>query len=142
MRSRTSPRYRSLGAAPRPFPTRGIPSGWKDTWDDDPLAAVRIALPHPGPQRRHVIAADLDVELMASALGDGRWEAHVASSSQPLPASTPSDVTTSRPSVMWASVNGPTATVALDALEAELRAVICGTGEVTEEFPSNCTPSE
>jgi hypothetical protein len=33
---------------------------------------------------------------------------------------------------MWPSVNGPTAAVALDALEAELRAVIRGTGKVTE----------
>jgi hypothetical protein len=65
-----------------------------------------------------VIAADMDVELLASALGDGRWEAHVAASS--------------RPSAMWPSVNGPTAAVALDALEAELRAVIRGTGEATE----------
>jgi hypothetical protein len=65
-----------------------------------------------------VIAADLDVELMAGALEDGRWEAHVAASSQP-------------PS-MWPSVNGPTAAVALDALEAELREVLGGTGEGTE----------
>ena len=118
MRSRTSPSYRPLGSKPRPFPTRGIPNGWKDPWDDDPLAALRGVFPHAGPQRRHVIAADLDVELMASALEDGRWEAHVAASS--------------RPSAMWPSVNGPTAAVALDALEAELRAVIRGTGEVSE----------
>ncbi len=121
MRSRTSLSYRPLGTTPRPFPTRGVPSGWKDPWDDDPLAALRKALPHLGTQRRHVTAADLDVELMASALDDGRWEAHVAASSQPLPANTPSDVTTNGTSSMWPSVNGPTAAVALDALEAELR---------------------
>jgi hypothetical protein len=79
-----------------------------------------------------VIAADLDVELMASALDDGRWEAHVAASSQPLPASSPEDLTTSQPLSLWPSVNGPTAAVALDALEAELREVIQGTGEVIE----------
>ena len=33
---------------------------------------------------------------------------------------------------MWPSVNGPTAAVALDALEAELREVIRGTSEVTD----------
>jgi hypothetical protein len=65
-----------------------------------------------------VNAADLDVELMASALEDGRREAHVAAAS--------------RPSAIWPTVNGPTAVVALDALEAELREVVCGTSEVTE----------
>jgi hypothetical protein len=79
-----------------------------------------------------VIAANLDVELTASALDDGRWEAHVAASRQPLPASTPSDLTTSQPLSLWPSVNGPTAVVALDALEAELREVIQGIGEVPE----------
>ena len=118
MNSRRSSRYRPLGTKPRPFPTRGIPNGWKDPWDDDPLAALRMALPDPGAQRRHVIAPNLDVELLASALGDGRWEAHVAASS--------------RPSAMWPSVNGPTAAVALDALEAELRAGLRGTGEGAE----------
>jgi hypothetical protein len=128
MRSRTPPSYRPLGTPPRPFPTRGVPSGWKDPWDDDPLAALRKALPHLGTQRRHVTAANLDVELMASVLGDGRWEAHVAASSQPLPLRSAADAIT----VMWPSVNGPTAAVALDALEAELRAVLCGAGEATE----------
>ena len=132
MSSRTSPPYRPLGTTPRPFPTRGIPNGWKDPWDDDPLAALRGAFPHLGVQRRHVIAADLDIELMASALEDGRWEAHVAASSQPLPARTPSDLTTSQPLSLWPSVNGPTAVVALDALEAELREVIQDTGGVIE----------
>ena len=79
-----------------------------------------------------MIVADLDVELMASALEDGRWEAHVAASRQPLPARTPSDLTTSQPLSLWPSVNGPTAAVALDALEAELREVIQGIGEVIE----------
>ena len=60
MSSRTSPPYRPLGTTPRPFPTRGIPNGWKDPWDDDPLAVLRGALPRPGIQRRHVIAADHD----------------------------------------------------------------------------------
>ena len=132
MTSRPSPSYRPLGATPRLFPTRGIPSGWKDPWDDDPLAALRMALPHLGAQRRHVTAANLDVELMASALDDGRWEAHVASSSQPLPLRSAADAMRSWHLVMWPSVNGPTAAVALDALEAELREVICGTGAVTE----------
>ncbi|HEX6012829.1 MAG TPA: hypothetical protein VFY87_13740, partial [Geminicoccaceae bacterium] len=67
-----------------------------------------------------------------SALDDGRWEAHVAASSQPLPLRSAADAVRSWQVVMWPSVNGPTAAVALDALEAELRAVICGTGEVTE----------
>jgi hypothetical protein len=79
-----------------------------------------------------VIAADLNVELVASALEDGRWEAHVAAASQPLPAHTPSDLITSLPLSLWPSVNEPTALVALDALEAELREVIQGTGGVIE----------
>lgn len=137
MSSRTSPSYRPLGTTPRPFPTRGIPRGWKDPWDDDPLAALRMALPHLGAQRRHVTAADVQIELLAQARTDGRWEAHVAASSQPLPLRSAADAIRSWHLVMWPSVNGPTAAVALDALEAELRAVIRGTGEVTEEPPAN-----
>jgi hypothetical protein len=50
--------------------------------------------------------------LLTQARGDGHWKAQVASG---------------WPAGPWLSVNGPTAAVALDALEAELREVIQGT---------------
>jgi hypothetical protein len=71
-----------------------------------------------------MIAAGLDVELLAHARKDGRWEAHVASVRNPAPRTQPVAVTTARLLVPWPSVNGPTALVALDALEAELREMI------------------
>ena len=112
MRSRTPDSARSRDAIPRPFPTRGIPGGWRDAWDADPLDPVRAVLPRRDPQRRQVTEAELHVELLAQARDDGRWEAHVASG---------------WPAGPWLSVNGPTAAVALDALEAELREAIQST---------------
>ncbi|HLL51869.1 MAG TPA: hypothetical protein VK356_14475, partial [Thermomicrobiales bacterium] len=73
MRSQTPSPYRSQHPLPRPFPTRGIPGGWHDPWDGDPLDAVLAGLPWRDPNRRHMIAAGLDVELLAHARKDGRW---------------------------------------------------------------------
>lgn len=99
---------------PRPFPTRGVPGGWHDPWDADPLAGVVSALRERNALRRHVTEDDVQLELLAQARTDGRWEAHVTSSdAAPAP---------------WPSVNGPTAALALDALEAELRELLRGTG--------------
>jgi hypothetical protein len=60
--------------------------------------------------RRYVGEAGVQLELVAQARADGRWEAHVVGSGGPT--------------ARWPSVNGPTASVALDALEAELRELI------------------
>jgi hypothetical protein len=80
---------------------------------------------------RRVTEADMHVELVAFSRSDGRWEAHVASWQSLSPTctaadlrTTATDLTTSWSSALWPSVNGPTAVVALDALEAELREVI------------------
>ena len=91
----------------RPFPTRGVPDGWRDPWDADPYDAVLSALRQRNALRRRVTEAGVDIELLAQARTDGRWEAHVVSSDGPA--------------ALWQSTNGPTAIVALDALEAELR---------------------
>jgi hypothetical protein len=64
--------------------------------------------------RRQVIEADVHLELVARA--DGRWEAYVTSSDGP--------------SALWPSVNGPSSTLALDALEAELREMLRGADAV------------
>jgi hypothetical protein len=72
-------------------------------------------------QTRLVTEADVHVELVAYSRSDGRWEAHVASWRSLNPSCTVGDLTTSWSSALWLSVNGPTAAVALDALEAELR---------------------
>lgn len=93
-----------------PFPTRGVPDGWRDPWDADPYDAVVSALRQRNALRRQVTEADVQVELMAQPRADSRWEAHViASDGSPA---------------VWPSVNGPTAALALDALEAELREVL------------------
>jgi hypothetical protein len=73
---------------------------------------------------RPVIEADVHVELVAYSRTDGRWEAHVASWRSLSPSCTAANLTTNWSSASWPSVNGPTAAVALDALEAELRDVI------------------
>jgi hypothetical protein len=77
---------------------------------------------------RRVTEADVHVELVAYNRTDGRWEAHVASWRSLSPSCTAADLRTSEAtnwsSALWPSVNGPTAAVALDALEAELRDVI------------------
>jgi hypothetical protein len=99
----------------RPFPTRGVPDGWRDPWDADPYDAVLSALRQRNPLRRHVTEAGVQLELVAQARADGRWEARVVA-----------DETV----VIWPSTNGPTPFVALDALEAELRELLCGTSVV------------
>ena len=98
----------------RPFPTRGIPDGWRDPWDADPYDAVLSALRQRNALRRRVTGSGVDVELLAQARADGRWEAHVVADDPPV--------------MHWPSTNRATATVALDALEAELREVLGGTG--------------
>jgi hypothetical protein len=103
---------------PRPFPTRGVPGGWHDPWDADPQDAVLAALQQRNASRRHFREAGMQFDLAAHARADGRWEAHVV----------PGD----GPAVMWPSTNGPTATRALDALEAELRAGLGGGGVVRD----------
>jgi hypothetical protein len=94
----------------RPFPTRGVADGWRDPWDADPYDAVVSALRQRNALRRQVTEAGAQLELVAQARTDGRWEAYVAAG----------DVSPTR----WPSVNGPTAAVALDALEAELRELL------------------
>ena len=96
--------------APAPFPTRGAPGGWRDPWDSDPLEAMVVALRQQRALRRQVSEAGVQFGLVARPRADGRWEAHVAA--------------TTGPPARWPSVNGPTAAVALDALEAELRELI------------------
>ena len=113
-----SPAYRSLAPAPRPFPTRGVAGGWQDPWDGDPIDAMLAARSDPGAPARSVRAAGLHFELGVRAREDGRWVAHVAAWDGPPDG----------PSVRWPSVNGPTAAVALDALEAELRDLVAGAG--------------
>jgi hypothetical protein len=98
----------------RPFPTRGIPDGWRDPWDADPYDAVLSALHQRNALRRRVTERGVDVELLAQARADGRWEAHV--------------VAGDAPAVLWPSTNGPTVTLALYALETELREVLGGAG--------------
>jgi hypothetical protein len=94
----------------RPFPTRGVADGWRDPWDADPYDAVVSALRQRNALRRQVTEAGAQLELVAQARTDGRWEAYVAAG----------DVSPTR----WPSVNGPTAAVALDALEAEVRELL------------------
>ena len=104
--------------AARPFPTRGVPGGWSDPWDADPLEAVVSALRQRNALRRQITEAAVEIELLAQARADGRWEAHVVSGDGPVP--------------LGLSVNGPTAAVALDALEAELREVLGDSGAVAD----------
>lgn len=98
----------------RPLPTRGVPGGWRDPWDGDPVEAMVAALRQQRSLRRRVTEAGVQLELVAQARGDGRWEGHVAAGDGP--------------ETRWPSVNGPTAAVALDALETELRELIRSTG--------------
>ena len=102
------------GPKPHPFPRRGVPGGWHDPWDADPLAGVVATLRERNALRRQVTEADVQLELLAQARADGRWEAHVTSS----------DGAPAR----WPSVNGPTVTLALDALEGEVRELLRGPG--------------
>ncbi len=105
--------FRSRDPNLRPFPTRGVPGGWHDPWDADPLEAVVSAIRQRNALRRQVTEAGVQFELLAQARADGRWEAHVVSRD-----GAPSGL----------SVNGPTAAVALDALEAELRELLGDAG--------------
>jgi hypothetical protein len=102
----------------RPFPTRGVPGGWHDPWDADPLEAMLSALRQRNAPRRQVTEADVQIEILAHVRADGRWEAHVVSSDGFA--------------ALWPSVNGPTAALALDALEAELRELLRGTGTLPD----------
>src|SRR5918993_2294781 len=103
---------------PRPFPTRGVPGGWHDPWDGDPLDPLLSTLRQRNALRRQVTEPGVRVELLAHARDDGRCEAHVVSSDGSL--------------AFWPSVNGPTATSALDALEAELRDLLRGSSAVPD----------
>ena len=87
------------------------------TRDDDPVAAVQVAPRRHDGLRRHLTEEGVHVELVARARANGRWEAHVASA----------DITAGWPLARWRSVNAPSAAVALDALQAELRQMIRGT---------------
>ena len=100
------------GPKPRAFPMRGVPGGWHDPWDADPLAGLVSGLRQRNALRRQVSEAGTQLELAAEARSDGRWEAHVISSNGAATA--------------WPSVNGPTSALALDALEAELRELLHG----------------
>ena len=107
--------------APRPFPTRGVPGGWRDAWDADPLAGVPVVRSPRDAQGRSVCDADLRVELVARARDDGRWVASVVAQELPSPVPGQTDRSPAASAAAWPSVNGPTAAAALDALEAELR---------------------
>src|SRR5918995_3879101 len=82
----------------RPFPTRGLPDGWRDPWDADPYDAVLAAVRARTALRRRVTEAGVQLELVAEARADGRWQAQVVAGDEPT--------------VIWSSTNGPTATVA------------------------------
>jgi hypothetical protein len=107
------PLYRLQDPNLRPLPTRGVPDGWRDPWDADPYDAVLSALRQRNALRRQVTEAGVQLELVARARADGRWEAHVVSSDGPA--------------ALWPSTNGPTSTLALEALEADLRELIRST---------------
>jgi hypothetical protein len=98
------------GPVPAPFPARGVAGGWRDPWDGDPVEAMVATLRQRRAPRRHMTEAGVQLELAAQARADGRWEAHVTAGDRHV--------------TLWPSVNGPTAAVALDALEAELRELI------------------
>ena len=91
---------------------------------DDPLQSLLVALPHRSPQRRHVIEADQHLELLAETREEGRWVARVTAWKRLNPASPSSDPVPGGSPATWPSVNGPTALVALNALEAELRDLV------------------
>jgi hypothetical protein len=125
MRAQSTTPHRLLGTSPRPFPSRGVPGGWHDAWDDDdPFQSLLMALPRRSPRQRQVIEADQHLELLAETREDGRWVAHVTTWRPLNPVSPSADLPPGWSPAMWPSVNGPTAAVALDALEAELRDLI------------------
>jgi hypothetical protein len=98
----------------RPFPARGVPGGWHDPWDGDPVEAMVATLRQQQALRRRMSEAGVQLELAAQVRTDGRWEAHVAEGDGAV--------------TRWPSVNGPTVSCALDALEAELRELIRESG--------------
>lgn len=109
---------------PRPFPTRGVAGGWRDSWDSDPTDAMLESLPDRASHERKVHASGLRMTLIAQPRLDGRWEAHVASWDHLSPSAPPHGEAIREPAQGWPSVNGPTAVIALDALETELRALL------------------
>ena len=111
-----------------PFPTRGVTGGWRDLWDGDPVEAMVAALRQQRALRRWLSKAGVKLELLAHPRADGRWEAHVAACEGPV--------------TRWPSVNGPTAAVALDALEAELRELIRDSGASTGQPSTSLRLSE
>jgi|SRR3954471_3498918 len=115
-----TPPFSPKPRTPAPFPTRGVPGGWRDPWDADPLQRL-LVLPPSEIQRRSVREADLSVELVAHHRQDGRWVASVAAGEGPRFVSGSTGLSAHTRTSTWPSVNGSTATVALDALEAELR---------------------
>jgi hypothetical protein len=128
--------FRPQTLLPRPFPTRGVPGGWRDAWDADPLAGLPPGRPTADYRRRSVRDPGLRAEIVAHARDDGRWVASVAAREVPPPVPGPGAGPTDRPTApsaaAWPSVNGPTAAAALDALEAELRDAACGAPPDTE----------
>jgi hypothetical protein len=83
---------------------------------------------------RSLTEAGMHVQLVAYGRPDGRWEAHVASWNALSPSHSAADLlsmaadqASSWSAALWPSVNGPTALVALNALEAELREVLADT---------------
>jgi hypothetical protein len=123
--------FRSGTRTPRPFPTRGVPGGWRDAWDADPLAGLPDR-PTADVRRRSVRDAGLRAELVAHVRDDGRWVASVATRDMPTPGPGPTDNPTTPWAAAWPAVNGPTAAAALDALEAEVRDAACGAQPDTE----------
>ena len=80
--------------------------------------------PTAAPSGGTMIEADQHLELLAETREDGRWVARVTTWQHLNPVSPSADLPPGWSPAMWPSVNGPTAAVALDALEAELRDLI------------------
>ena len=118
------PANHSRGLSPRPFPIRGVTGGWRDPLDSDPTGTMLGTLPDPAYNERNVHAQGLRIALIARPRHDGRWEAHVLSWDHLSPSPPPGGEPIREPPQDWPSVNGPTAAVALDALETELRALV------------------
>jgi hypothetical protein len=128
---------KSRSQRPEPFPTRGVPGGWRDRWESDPADAVLAGVRNHA-RRRVMTVPGLHLELVAEARDAGRWEAHVTSwrGSDPAPGSVRPPITA--PEERWPSVNGPSALVALDALEAELRDLLRGV--LSQSDPTSAPP--
>ena len=120
------PAFMSAARAPSPerFPLRGVPGGWRDPWDADPREAMLATIRTRPLLRRQVRTARLHLELVAQARPDGRWDGQVASWDVVDPGSSTVRPTPAWSVVPWPSVNAPSATAALDALEAEVRELL------------------